>query len=232
MKKHIIRRSFIKSLPVMAGYIVLGIGFGILLRNAGYGVLWSFAMSLFIYAGTMQYVGVGLISGGASIITTAIATLMVNARHLFYSISMIDRYKKSGKYKPYLIFALTDETYSLLSDGTVPEGISEQNDISLYRFLVSFFNQCYWVTGSVLGSLLGAVLPFSTEGIEFSMTALFIASFTEQWLNTRDRIPALTGLLGTLVCLIIFGPERFLIPAMLLITLVLTVLRNKREVSE
>ena len=232
MKKHIIRRSFIKSLPVMAGYIVLGIGFGILLRNAGYGVLWSFAMSLFIYAGTMQYVGVGLISGGASIITTAIATVMVNARHLFYSISMIDRYKGSGKYKPYLIFALTDETYSLLSDGTIPEGISEQNDINLYRFLVSFFNQCYWVTGSVLGSLLGAVLPFSTEGIEFSMTALFIASFTEQWLKTGDHIPALTGLLGTLVCLIIFGPERFLIPAMLLITLVLTVLRNKREVSE
>ena len=232
MKKHIIRRSFIKSLPVMAGYIVLGIGFGILLRNAGYGVLWSFAMSLFIYAGTMQYVGVGLISGGASIITTAIATVMVNARHLFYSISMIDRYKGSGKYKPYLIFALTDETYSLLSDGTVPKGISQQNDINLYRFLVSFFNQCYWVTGSVLGSLLGAVLPFSTEGIEFSMTALFIASFTEQWLKTGDHIPALTGLLGTLVCLIIFGPERFLIPAMLLITLVLTVLRNKREVSE
>ena len=216
----------------MAGYIVLGIGFGILLRNAGYGVLWSFAMSLFIYAGTMQYVGVGLISGGASIITTAIATVMVNARHLFYSISMIDRYKGSGKYKPYLIFALTDETYSLLSDGTIPEGISEQNDINLYRFLVSFFNQCYWVTGSVLGSLLGAVLPFSTEGIEFSMTALFIASFTEQWLKTGDHIPALTGLLGTLICLIIFGPERFLIPAMLLITLVLTVLRNKREVSE
>ena len=232
MKKHIIRRSFIKSLPVMAGYIVLGIGFGILLRNAGYGVLWSFAMSLFIYAGSMQYVGVGLISGGASIITTAIATLMVNARHLFYSISMIDRYKGSGKYKPYLIFALTDETYSLLSDGTVPEGISQQNDVNLYRFLVSFFNQCYWVTGSVLGSLLGAVLPFSTEGIEFSMTALFIASFTEQWLKTRDHVPALTGLLGTLVCLIVFGPERFLIPAMLLITLVLTVLRNKREVSE
>lgn len=231
MKKHIVRLAFIKSLPVMAGYIVLGIGFGILLRNAGYGVLWSFAMSLFIYAGTMQYVGVGLISGGASIITTAIATVMVNARHLFYSISMIERYKGSGKYKPYLIFALTDETYSLLSDGTIPEGISPQNDVNLYRFLVSFFNQCYWVTGSVLGSLLGAVLPFSTEGIEFSMTALFIASFTEQWLKTRDHVPALTGLLGTLVCLIVFGTERFLIPAMLLITLVLTVLRNKREVS-
>ena len=168
MKTSIVRKAFIKSLPVMAGYIVLGIGFGILLRNAGYGTAWSFAMSLFIYAGTMQYVGVGLISGGASVITAAIATVMVNARHLFYSISMIDRYKGSGKFKPYLIFALTDETYSLLSDGVVPEGMEDPKDFNLYRFLVSLFNQCYWVTGSVLGSLMGAVLPFSTEGIEFS----------------------------------------------------------------
>ncbi len=229
MKISIVRKSFIKSLPVMAGYIVLGIGFGILLRNAGYGTAWSFAMSLFIYAGTMQYVGVGLISGGASVITAAIATVMVNARHLFYSISMIDRYKGSGKFKPYLIFALTDETYSLLSDGVVPEGMEDPKDFNLYRFLVSLFNQCYWVTGSVLGSLLGAVLPFSTEGIEFSMTALFIASFTEQWLTTRDHVPALTGLIGTAVCLAIFGPERFLIPAMLLITLVLTLLRGRKE---
>ena len=229
MKTSIVRKAFIKSLPVMAGYIVLGIGFGILLRNAGYGTAWSFAMSLFIYAGTMQYVGVGLISGGASVITATIATVMVNARHLFYSISMIDRYKGSGKFKPYLIFALTDETYSLLSDGVVPEGMEDPKDFNLYRFLVSLFNQCYWVTGSVLGSLMGAVLPFSTEGIEFSMTALFIASFTEQWLTTRDHVPALTGLIGTAVCLAIFGPERFLIPAMLLITLVLTLLRGRKE---
>ena len=229
MKTSIVRKAFIKSLPVMAGYIVLGIGFGILLRNAGYGTAWSFAMSLFIYAGTMQYVGVGLISGGASVITAAIATVMVNARHLFYSISMINRYKGSGKFKPYLIFALTDETYSLLSDGVVPEGMEDPKDFNLYRFLVSLFNQCYWVTGSVLGSLMGAVLPFSTEGIEFSMTALFIASFTEQWLTTRDHVPALTGLIGTAVCLAIFGPERFLIPAMLLITLVLTLLRGRKE---
>lgn len=229
MKTRIAKLAFIKSLPVMAGYIVLGIGFGILLRNAGYGALWSFAMSLFIYAGTMQYVGVSLISGGASVITAIITTIIVNARHLFYAISMVDRYKDSGKFKPYLIFALTDETYSLLSDGHVPEGVTEQKDINLYRFLVSFFNQCYWVTGSVLGSLLGAVLPFSTEGIEFSMTALFIASFTEQWLTTKDRLPALTGLIGTALCLVIFGSGNFLIPAMLLITLVLTILRRREE---
>ena len=225
MQHSIVKQAFIKTVPVMAGYVVLGAGFGILLRNAGYGVLWAFAMSLFIYAGSMQYVGVSLITGGASIFTTALTTVMVNARNLFYSISMVDRYKDAGKYKPYMIFGLTDETYSLLCDGKTPEGA----DPAYYRFLVSIFNQSYWVTGSVLGSLLGTVLPFSTEGIEFSMTALFIASFTGQWMSTGDHIPALTGLLSTLVCLVLFGPDRFLIPAMLLITLVLTLLRSRRE---
>ena len=221
MDKGIIKQAFKKSLPVMAGYMVLGMGFGILLHNAGYGVLWAFAMSLFIYAGSMQYVGVGLIAGGASVLTAALTTFMVNARHLFYSISMVGRYKEAGRYKPYLIFALTDETYSLLCDGNGPE------DIHRYRFFVSLFNQCYWITGSVVGSLIGAVLPFSTAGIEFSMTALFISSFTEQWLTMHNHVPALTGLISSAVCLVLFGPERFLIPAMLCITLVLTLLRGR-----
>ena len=225
MRQKIIKQAFIKSIPVMAGYVVLGIGFGILLRGAGYGVLWAFAMSAFIYAGSMQYVGVSLLTGGASILTTALTTFMVNARHLFYSISMVDRYKDAGKYKPYMIFALTDETYSLLSDGEDP--FKNEEALNNYRFWVSLFDQSYWVTGCVLGSLLGAVIPFSAKGIEFSMTALFIASFTEQWLTTRDHLPALTGLLSTLACLVIFGAERFLIPAMLLITLILTVVRGR-----
>ncbi len=223
MKSAIVKKAFLKSLPVMAGYIVLGTGFGILLRNAGYGLAWSAAMAITMYAGSMQFVGVGLLAGGAGILATALTTLMVNARHLFYSISMFDRYKNAGKYKPYLIFALTDETYSLLCDGEVPD----PENADLYRFLVSLFNHLYWITGCVLGSLLGAVLPFSTVGIEFSMTALFIASFTEQWLRTREHLPAVTGLLSTLLCLLLFGPERFLIPAMLLITLVLTVLKGR-----
>ena len=223
--KRTIRQAFYKSIPVLAGYVVLGIGFGILMRDAGYGVLWTAAMSLFIYAGSLQYVGVGLLAGGASVLTTAITSLMVNARHLFYSISMIDKYKDAGKYKPYMIFALTDETYSLLCDGMTPSGV-EPNQ---YRFLVSLFNNSYWVAGSIIGSLLGAVLPFSTKGIEFSMTALFVAAFTEQWLTTKDHVPALTGLICTLLCLVVFGKNNFLIPAMLLITLVLTLLRGREE---
>ena len=223
MKRETVKQAFITSIPVMAGYLVLGIGFGILLHDAGYGPVWAFCMSLLIYGGSMQYVGVGLIAGAASVLTTALTTLMVNARHLFYSISMIGRYKDAGPYKPYLIFALTDETYSLLCSGETPDG--EHAD--LYRFLVSLFNQLYWITGCVLGSLLGAILPFPSTGIEFSMTALFIASFTEQWIRSRDHLPALTGLLSTLLCLLLFGPENFLIPAMLLITFVLTLLRGR-----
>ena len=225
MSRKTIKQAFYSSVPVMAAYLVLGAGFGILMRNAGYGVIWAASMSLFMFAGSMQYVGVGLLTGGASVLTTALTTVMVNARHLFYSISMIGRYKDAGKYKPYMIFGLTDETYSLLCDGKVPEGAEPDR----YRFLVTLFNHSYWVTGSVLGSLLGAVLPFSTAGIEFSMTALFAASFTEQWLTARDHIPALTGLLCTLLSLMVFGREHFLIPAMLLITLVLTLLRRREE---
>lgn len=219
----VVKLAFVKSVPVMAGYIVLGIGFGILLHDAGYGIGWAFAMSALIYAGSMQYVGVSLLAGGASVVTAILTTVMVNARHLFYSISMIGRYQNAGRYKPYLIFALTDETYSLLCDGQTPAG----EDPDLYRFLVSAFDQCYWVTGSVLGSILGAALPFSTAGIEFSMTALFVASFTQQWLDSHDHTPAAVGLAGSLACLLLFGAERFLIPAMLVITLTLTVLRPR-----
>ncbi|MCR5761292.1 MAG: AzlC family ABC transporter permease [Sphaerochaetaceae bacterium] len=221
MNRKTVSKAFYKSLPVLAGYVVLGIGFGILMNKAGYGVLLTAAMSVFIFAGSLQYVGVSLLSGGASIISVALTSFMVNARHLFYSISMIGRYKDSGKYKPYLIFALTDETYSLLCD-------DDSND-NLYRFLVSLFNQCYWVTGSIAGVLLGRVLPFPTTGIEFSMTALFIASFTDQYLSTKDHVPALTGLISTLLCLLAFGSENFLIPSMFLITFVLTLVRGREE---
>lgn len=225
MKRETLKQAFITSIPVLAGYLVLGIGFGIMMHEAGYGVPWAFCMSLLIYAGSMQYVGVGLIAGAASLLTAAFTTVAVNARHLFYSVSMISRYRDAGRYKPYLIFALTDETYSLLSSGDVPPGV----DLNLYRFLVSLFNHCYWITGGVLGCLLGELLPFSSEGVDFSMTALFVTSFVEQWLTTGEHRPALAGLGCTLLSLLLFGPEHFLIPAMLLITLALTLLRPSLE---
>ena len=154
------RYALKRSIPVMAGYIVLGIGFGMLLGAKGYGITWALAMSVFIYAGSMQYVAIDLITGGASLISAALMTLMVNARHLFYGISMLERYKDTKPYKPYLIFALTDETYSLVCSGDVPEGVEEKK----YFFLVSLLNQIYWVGGATAGALLGTMvtrfLPF------------------------------------------------------------------------
>ena len=184
--------AFKQSVPIMAGYIVLGMGFGVLLESKGYGVLWAIAMSVFIYAGSMQYVAINLITGGASLIATALMTLMVNARHLFYGISMLDKYKDTGKYKPYLIFALTDETYSLVCSGTIPEGV----DRNKYYFLVSLFDQIYWVIGSVIGSVVGSVLNFNTAGIDFSMTALFLVVFVEQWKSTVEGMGVSAGTLG------------------------------------
>ena len=222
-RKQLFQKAFLATLPVMAGYVVLGTGFGILLSSKGYGIFWSLAMSVFIYAGSMQYLAVDLIAGGAGLITAAITTLMVNARHLFYGISMIDKYKNTGKAKPSLIFALTDETYSLNCNGA-PEDVPVPGN---YIFLVSILNHCYWILGSALGSALGMVIPFNTEGIDFALTALFVTVFVEQWKSTKDHIPALIGLAAALLCLLLFGADSFLIPTMILITVSLALYGKK-----
>ena len=225
MRTSLVKTAFVKSLPVMAGYIVLGIGFGILLGEAGLGPMWALLFSLFVFAGSMQFVGVSLIAGGASVLVTALTTLMVNARHIFYSVSMYGIYKDAGRKKPALIFTLTDETYSLLCDGKTPEG----EDPHTWRLLVSLFNYGYWVLGSFLGGLLGQIIPFDTTGIDFSMTALFVTVFVEQWTSTKEHRPALLGVGATVLCLVLFGQEIFLIPSMAVITLMLAALRPKLE---
>ncbi|MBQ3786910.1 MAG: AzlC family ABC transporter permease [Lachnospiraceae bacterium] len=224
----LLKTVFLKSLPVMGGYICLGIGFGVLLQKAGYGPLWAFVMSLTIYGGTMQYVGAALIASGADFLTAIITTLAVSARQLFYAVSMLPIYKGAGWKKPYLIFSLTDETYALTVDGSYPEGADEH----LYRFLLSVFNQSYWIIGGIIGTIIGARLPFNTDGVDYSMTALFITVFVSQWAGARTHLPALCGLLCTLICLIIFGQDAFLIPSMVSITICLTLLRKQIEITE
>ena len=220
MSKQTIRTAFLDTIPVMTGYVFLGFGFGILMHQSGYSVLWAAAMSLFIYAGSMQYMTVSLLTGGAGLLTAALTTLVVNARHLFYGISMVDAYKGAGKKKPYLIFALTDETYSLVSAG---KGADHS-----YCFLVSLFDQIWWVSGTLLGSLAGSLLPINYEGIEFVLTALFVTIFVEQWLSTKNHFPAIVGVAATAVSLLIFGKDVFLIPSMILIAATL-VLAKKSE---
>lgn len=217
--------AFKRSLPVMAGYLVLGMGFGILLETKGYGSGWAFFMSLFIYAGSMQYVTIDLMAGGATVLSAALMTLMVNARHLFYGVSMIERYRDTRPYKPYLIFGLTDETYSLVCSGDVPDGV----DAKKYYFLLTLMNQCYWIAGSVAGSLIGSLISFDTAGIEFSMTALFLVVFVDQWRSVKDHTSAVAGVGISVICLLIFGADGFLIPTMIAITAVLTIFRKKLD---
>jgi len=223
MNKKIVKKAFKDTLPVLTGYLFISLGFGVILHSKGYGPLWALAMSTIIYAGSMQFLAIDLITGGASLIATALTTLMVNARHLFYGISMVDRYKDTGKMKPYLIYGLTDETYSLVClDLEMTD-----KERKLYYLLVSLFNQSYWVIGTVLGGVIGSFIKFNTEGIDFALTALFVTVFTEQWLSTKDHRFALVGLGSAVACLLIFGKDNFLIPAMISITLILSLLRGK-----
>lgn len=217
MKMKTLRRAFLASVPVMAGYLVLGTAYGILLADKGYSLVWGLAQSLLIFAGSMQFVGINLLAGGASLVSAAVMTLLVNARHLFYGFTMLEKYRNTGKMKPYLIFGLTDETFALVVNDA-PAGV----DRNLYFFLVTLFDQCWWVTGTLIGCLAGSAMTFNTEGIDFAMTALFVVIFTEQLLQAEDYVPAVTGVAASLLSLLLFGPDRFLIPAMLAITAVLS----------
>ena len=210
----------------MTGYLVLGFGFGILMKANGFATVLAPIMSIFIYAGAMQYVAVGLLTEGAPLIAVAITTFLVNARHLFYGISLLDKFKNIGKRKLYMIFALTDETYSLLcgdnSDMTEKEKKS-------YYFFISLFDHIYWIAGSLLGAVVGSLVKFNSQGIDFVLTALFITIFLEQWLGTKKHAPAIIGVASSALCLVLFGSESFLIPSMLLILLLLCLYKEEKQ---
>lgn len=218
-----LKNAFISTIPVLFGYLGLGVGFGILLRMKGYGVLWAFGMSVTMYAGTMQYVGVDILSAGVSLASAATTTLLVNARHLFYGVSLIERYKNAGIKKLYLMFGLTDETYSLVCSDEIAETMENPHR---YYLLITLLNHCYWITGCVLGSVIGKAITFSVEGIDFVLTALFVTIFVEQWIHSQNHWPAVVGLITTSVSRVVFGAENFLIPAMIGIFTVLTITKD------
>lgn len=185
-------------------------------------------MSIVVYAGAMQYAAVDILAGGASLISAAVMTVMINIRHLFYGIAMLPEYSKAGKEKPYLIFSLTDETFSLVSAPKLPENV----DRRYYNIYVSLLNQIYWVAGSTAGGLLGAFLTIDAVGLDFSMTALFVVSFVEQWSSGKKHLPASAGIVISVICLLIFGPDNFIIPSMMGIAAVLFAARRSLEESD
>ncbi len=215
--------AFYRTLPVLFGYIFLGLAFGVLMQQAGYGPLWSLAASVFVYAGSMQFLMVELLSSGATLGLTAAMTLLLNSRHLFYGLSFIEKFRKLGSIRHYLVFAMSDETYSVLC------GLPDELSSGGLMGRIAFLDQLYWVAGSVLGAFVGSVLPFDTTGIDFSMTALFVVIFVEQWLNAKSHLPALIGLVFSLLFLILLGPDRFILPALIATVAALLGTRQKVE---
>ena len=212
------------SLPIMVTFLVLGTGYGILMQKHGFGPVWSLISGIIIFSGTAQFVSVSFLSGG-SLIMAAVTAFMISARHIFFSISMIGRYREEGRRKWYLYYALCDETYAMLSRDDEPAGVNRH----AYRLLVTLFDQSSWVLGSFLGGLLGTMLNFNSTGIDFAMTALFTTVFIQQWIDSKCHIPAILGLTATLACRILFGRDLFLIPAMIIIIGTLTVMRRRIE---
>ena len=220
MNKKTFKEALKDSLNILPGYIVLGIGFGVLLKAKGYGFAMCLFMSGLIYAGSMQYVGIDLLSNGTSLITAFFMTIMVNIRHLFYGIGMLKEYQSLKKHRIYNIFALTDETFSIVCNKK-----AEDKD---YYFFLSLLNHSYWITGSLIGNILGDILPFDYTGIDFSMTALFIVIVVSQWENSKDHLPVMLSFAVSLICLAVFGSNDFLIPSMVCIIVSLFVLRKIR----
>ena len=219
------RRAFPYTIPVLTGYLFIGIAFGVMFAEKGYNFLWAGLMSLLVFAGSGQYLAVNFFVPGFSIVQVVFLTLMVNIRHVFYGISLLEKFKGMGLRKWYMVFGLTDETYSLLCTTKVPYGLEEDRFI----FAIATLNQSYWVIGTIIGSLMGTYIPFNSEGIDFAMTALFVVIFVEQWMECKNRIPELIGVGCAIMSIAIFGVAQFVLPSMLCMVLILVVSRKKLE---
>ncbi|GAU77885.1 AzlC family ABC transporter permease [Fusibacter sp. 3D3] len=226
-----LRFAFIKTIPVLFGYLFLGIAFGLLLQRAGYNFIWSFFISTFVFAGSMQFVLISFLGTSTSFLSIILMTLSINSRHIFYGLSFIEKFKHMGKAYPYMIFSLTDETYSLLCGTQIPSDLQEDKVF----FAIASLNQSYWVVGSVLGGLLGEMIFFNTTGIDFAMTALFVVIFIEQWRSATVHIPALIGIFCGVIALIFFGASSFILPSLIftigLILLFRKPIQSKEEAS-
>ena len=219
------RCAFPHTIPIMAGFCFLGMTYGIYMNVSGFSFLYPMLMSLTIFGGSLEFMAVSMLLSAFAPLQTLMVTLMIQIRHIFYGIAMLDKYKGTGKKKWYLIFGMCDETFSVNCSAEIPDNV----DKGWFMFFVTLFNQFYWVFGATLGGALGSLITFNTEGLDFVMTAMFVVIFLDQWLKEKKHYTALIGVIASAVCLLIFGAESFMIPTMLCILFLLTALRKPIE---
>ena len=217
--------AFPHTVPVMTGYLFLGISYGIYMNVSGFSFLYPMLMGITIFGGSHEFLAVSLLLSTFAPLQTFLIALVIQARHLFYGLAMLEKYKNTGLKKLYLIFALTDETFSVNCSTPVPEGIEKGK----FYFAVSRLDQLYWVSGAALGGILGSFIPFNTEGLDFVMTAMFVVIFIEQWLKEKKHYTALIGIFCSVLCLLAFGSESFIIPTMVSIFTMLAFFRKPIE---
>lgn len=228
MKRKAFETALPYTLPICVGFLFLGMSYGFLMRSMGFSVWYPMLMSFFIYAGSMEFVTANLLMSAYNPLYAFVLTLLVNARHMFYGISMLDKYKNIGWKKFYLIYGMCDESFTINCTVTPPKDV----DKGWFMFFVTLLNQIYWVGGTTLGALLGSVITFDTTGIGFVMTALFVVMFINQWEESSDHRPALIGLISSFICLILLGADNFMLPAMALIILIFTLDRKNLDKQE
>lgn len=227
-KREALKAAFPLTIPVFTGFIFLGIAYGILMNSKGYNVGWTILISFMVFAGSAQYVAITFLTSAFNPTYAFLMTLMVNARHLFYGISMLDKYKNTGKLKPYLIFGLCDETFSIVCSKEPPKGVNK----NWFYFFITFLDYSYWALGSAIGGMLGSIVSFNTKGLDFVLTALFVVIFVGQWKSQKNHKPAVIGVLCSIICLVIFGQSNFIIPSMIAILAVLTISQKKYTEEE
>ncbi|MBR5270493.1 MAG: AzlC family ABC transporter permease [Anaerotignum sp.] len=213
------------SFPIFISYFPVAIAYSVLMQSAGYNFVWTGSCSLFVLAGSLQYLMVSFFAGGVSLTTVAVMSLLLNSRHIFYGLSFIEKFRSFGPWKYFLIYALTDENYSLHCSHDFEEGVDEK----WAYILTSAMTLCYWVVLSILGGLVGMLIPFDTTGIDFALTALFIVILIEQVKGSDNRLPALLAFVSSIVCLLTFGPSNFILPSLLITVALLTILRGRIE---
>lgn len=230
MKRKALKAAFPHTIPIFAGFWFLGLAYGIYMNVSGFSFLYPMLMSFTIFGGSLEFVAVSMLLSAFAPLQTFIMTLMIQARHLFYGISMLDRFKGLGWKKYYLIFGMCDETFSINYTADIPKDV----DRGWFYFFVTLLNHFYWFSGATIGGLMGNLIHFNTEGLSFVMTAMFVVIFMEQWLKEKHHVSAWIGLGGSAGCLIVFGADSFMVPTMICILVMLTIFRStiEKEISE